>query len=166
MTAGPLRDRASRRSNREYDNAIRLDACADSWNAKTMMYNYMRRDGLSLPWDRAGVTWCNPPWSAVPSWVAKAALELNRGCASVLWLPARTDQRWWPLAWALSWAVDFVVGRPRHVPPLGARLVGRGASPTEGVVVCHLGAPQPPRGPLVRWRRADGTLIRPEVSHA
>lgn len=58
-------------------------------------------DGLTGPWDGENV-WCNPPYSDIPSWVAKAQAEWDRpvedgrpGCIVML-LPAnRTEQPWW-----------------------------------------------------------------------
>lgn len=58
-------------------------------------------DGLTGPWDGENV-WCNPPYSEIEAWVAKAWKEWSRpvedgrpGCIVML-LPAnRTEQPWW-----------------------------------------------------------------------
>lgn len=73
-----------------------LDAAASAGNAKCAKF-YTRGDsGLEHSW--AGeVVWCNPPFSDLPSWVAKAVKETASGCKRVVMLlPAnRTEQRWW-----------------------------------------------------------------------
>lgn len=50
-------------------------------------------DGLLQPWHRGEVVWCNPPFSNIAPWVAKATF-----CQAtvVMLLPAnRTEQPWW-----------------------------------------------------------------------
>lgn len=54
-----------------------------------------RENGLLQPW-RGERVWCNPPWSDIEPWVAKAWEEMRMGCELVVMLlPAWTDRGWW-----------------------------------------------------------------------
>jgi site-specific DNA-methyltransferase (adenine-specific) len=66
-----------------------LDAAADRTNAKCAHFFTKDDDGLRQPW--SGTVWCNPPYSQLKSWVAKAWRERKSGVTSVLLIPARTD---------------------------------------------------------------------------
>jgi phage N-6-adenine-methyltransferase len=69
-----------------------LDAAATADNTKCERFC---ADGLSESWAGHRV-WCNPPYSDVPSWVAKAWSEAEGTTGIVMLLPAnRTEQRWW-----------------------------------------------------------------------
>lgn len=100
-----------------------LDVSAQPYNTKCTEYFGPEQDGLKQPW--TGVVWCNPPYSQVAHWVAKARDEVARpGGPSLVaaLLPVWADQDWWhdhivtstpPLA-ELRWfrgRVKFV-GRP------------------------------------------------------
>lgn len=56
----------------------------------------IEEDGLRKPWSTESV-FCNPPFSDIEPWAAKAHEEMRAGCALVAMLvPAnRTEQRWW-----------------------------------------------------------------------
>lgn len=74
-----------------------LDAAASAENAKLPRYYTRETDGLAQSW-RGERVWCNPPFSALPAWVAKAHDEVaHNGCELVVMLlPAnRTEQPWW-----------------------------------------------------------------------
>lgn len=50
-------------------------------------------DGLAQPWAAGEVIWCNPPFSDIAPWVAKAS---ESEATVVMLLPAnRTEQHWW-----------------------------------------------------------------------
>lgn len=105
-----------------------LDVAAAPHNAKCERYFTREYDGLSRSWHRERV-WCNPPYSNIEPWVAKAWAEWNRRDPIwqppeliVMLLPAnRTEQGWWqrevefrrdrggPLS------VEFLPGRLRFV---------------------------------------------------
>jgi phage N-6-adenine-methyltransferase len=73
-----------------------LDASASKENAKCAKFFDRETNGLSQSW--AGeITWCNPPFSDVRSWVNKAITEVRKGCPKVVMLlPAnRCEQPWW-----------------------------------------------------------------------
>lgn len=89
-----------------------VDAAADRRNAKLARYF---PDGLKASWEGERV-WCNPPYSHIDPWVAKA-LEADLAC---LLLPARLDRPWFSVAWDRDdgcpqpgWHVFFPEGRVR-----------------------------------------------------
>ena len=69
-----------------------LDACATRESAKCIRFYDEKQDGLAQSWTGERV-WCNPPYSAIPRWVAKAWRERTDSC--VMLLPAWTDREWW-----------------------------------------------------------------------
>lgn len=74
-----------------------LDAAADSSNAKCVRYYDLEKNALAQPWAEdagAGAVWCNPPYSDIDPFVAKALAESARGAVVVILLPARTDRPW------------------------------------------------------------------------
>lgn len=74
-----------------------LDVSASVDNACAPRFYTERDDGLRQSWveDAAGGTiWCNPPYSDVNAWVAKAIREHVAGARIVMLLPSRTDTRW------------------------------------------------------------------------
>lgn len=71
-----------------------LDAAALDESALCSRYYTPETNGLAEPW--FGSVWCNPPYSNLPAWVAKAWLEAPRCRRIVMLLPAnRTEQPWW-----------------------------------------------------------------------
>lgn len=126
-------------------------ACAD--NAKCRRFFDLEADGLAQSW--AGeVAWCNPPYSALYAWTAKALVEVAWGeCPKVvLLLPAnRTEQAWWqdliePIR-DRGWGVTTrnLRGRPRFERASGPikKVGGRGGTHTPfGCVVVTIEAPQ------------------------
>jgi phage N-6-adenine-methyltransferase len=88
-----------------------LDVCATAGNAKCQRYFTKADDGLAQTW--SGYAWCNPPYSEVARWMAKA-LEAARTTAElvVCLVPARTDTAWWHDV-AAQGEVRFLRGRLR-----------------------------------------------------
>lgn len=72
-----------------------LDVAAAEHNAKCARFLDRQSNGLTTSW--AGETvWCNPPYSDITPWVAKAWAERDQTNGIVMLLPAnRTEQRWW-----------------------------------------------------------------------
>lgn len=70
-----------------------VDVAASAENMQCPRYFDKEADGLRQPW--AGETvWCNPPYSDIRPWVAKAWAEPTAHI--VMLLPAnRTEQGWW-----------------------------------------------------------------------
>lgn len=73
-----------------------LDVAASALNTKAPRYFDIAADGLVQSWAGERV-WCNPPYSNLLGWVAKASREHRDGCPLiVMLLPAnRTEQPWW-----------------------------------------------------------------------
>jgi phage N-6-adenine-methyltransferase len=104
-----------------------LDVAATPANAKLPRFLTALDDGLVRSWASERV-WCNPPYSQIEPWVAKAALETGFGgdCElAVLLLPAnRTEQGWWqrhiePVRDrpGSGVCVEFLPGRMRFIVP-------------------------------------------------
>lgn len=73
-----------------------LDVAAAEHNAKCDDWYGLEDDGLTQPW--LGRVWCNPPYSNIGAWVAKAWDELHPFDTPliVMLLPAnRVEQAWW-----------------------------------------------------------------------
>lgn len=94
---------------------ISLDVCADDgW----VTHNFItpEQDGLTTPWNRDGVNWCNPPWSegggAAP-WVDKGVYEWEENrCSTLFLLPARVGTRLWQnTLLTKQWRIWFLRGR-------------------------------------------------------
>ena len=87
------------RLHREF--SFDLDAAADGKNAKCLAYlgpgSILAEDALAAPWHSWGhkSIWCNPPYSQVGAFLAKAAEAVAAGATVVMLLPARTDTKWW-----------------------------------------------------------------------
>ena len=100
-----------------------IDVAAAEHNAKLPRFFDRHDDGLAQSWAGERV-WCNPPFSSIAPWVAKAWRESGAEVVVML-LPAnRTEQGWWqtlveprrdrpgsPLT------VEFMPGRPRFLAP-------------------------------------------------
>jgi len=75
--------------------AFTLDAAASHRNHLCPRYFTRAENGLEQSWAGERV-WCNPPFSDLPAWVAKAEREASACPVIVLLVPAnRTEQRWW-----------------------------------------------------------------------
>lgn len=73
-----------------------LDAAASAENALLPKFYDRESDGLLRSWSGERV-WCNPPYSRLEGWLAKAWQEMESGCELVVMLlPAnRTEQKFW-----------------------------------------------------------------------
>lgn len=118
-----------------------LDVAAAPHNARAPRYFTRDDDGLSQSWEGERV-WCNPPYSDLRSWVAKAWAEWATTRGIVMLLPAnRPEQRWWqelvephrdrigsPLR------TEFLAGRMRFSRP-GTVIGPKGDRPPFGCVL-------------------------------
>lgn len=105
-----------------------LDAAASVWNAKCPTYYTEETDGLAQPW--TGRVWCNPPYGpGIGKWVAKGHEAVKTGQAEVvvLFIPSRTDTRWWHDHVAHAAEIRFIKGR--------VRFGGKGGAPFPSCVV-------------------------------
>lgn len=113
-----------------------VDAAALPHNAKLPRFWTLEQDGLAQDWSGERV-WCNPPYSSIEPWVAKAS-----GAGAdlvVMLLPAnRTEQGWWhrhvePRRDTPGGVrVEFLPGRMRFIKA-GATEVGPNERPPFGV---------------------------------
>jgi phage N-6-adenine-methyltransferase len=102
-----------RRMNERF--RFRLDACAESWNTKCPTYYGESDNGLVLPWETW--TWCNPPYSQILYWYAKASLEAQKGNSSVLLTFARTDTKAFHKYALQASEIIFLKGRLKFINP-------------------------------------------------
>lgn len=127
-----------------------LDAAASASNTKCAKYYTRETDGIKQPWG-GEVVWCNPPFSAIPSFIEKAITEvIFRGCKKVVMLlPAnRCEQYWWqslvepnrdrPGSFI---STEFVPGRPRFKWPEGHPGPRTGDRPPFGCVIITIESP-------------------------
>lgn len=98
-----------------------IDVAASVENAKLARFYTVVEDGLTQSWADERV-WCNPPYSKIEPWVAKAVRSYAE--LVVMLLPAnRTEQRWWqshiePVRDRDGGpSVEFLAGRMRFVIP-------------------------------------------------
>ncbi len=122
-----------------------VDVAAAEHNTKCERFYSIDDSGLEQSWGSERV-WCNPPYSDIPSWVAKAWREWDsayRPDLIVMLLPAnRTEQLWWQAmvephlrARSRTFRVEFLSGRirflrkgqseigPNERPPFGCCLL-------------------------------------------
>lgn len=118
-----------------------VDAAAAHHNARLPRYWTIADNGLEQPWAGERV-WCNPPFSDLAPWVAKAWTEHRAADLIVMLVPAnRTEQRWRqymiepyrdrpgsPLT------TDFRAGRWRFLRP-GQTSIGPGERPPMGICI-------------------------------
>ncbi len=127
-----------------------LDAACESSNQLCRLGHAADRgdDSLLLPWaGNGGPVFCNPPFSNIRPWVAKAAVE-GRAETVVMVLPADPGVRWW-FDYVAPFAAEirFLTGRPKFRRPDGSPNVtkrgGGGATTPCAVVVFrpHEGPP-------------------------
>ena len=120
-------------------DAFDLDAAANDANALAPRWHTLANSALAAPW-LAGRVWCNPPYSDLRPWVAKALEERPRYSVAVMLLPAnRTEQSWWqdllePARLAGDLDVYFLRGRRRFDRP-GWTAPAKGDRPPFGLVV-------------------------------
>jgi len=121
-----------------------VDVAASIENAKLPSFYTAQEDGLAASWKGERV-WCNPPYSSIEPWVAKAQVEWlgqpghNRYSGDgfrgaeliVMLLPAnRTEQGWWqrqvepvrdrpggPRTEFLSGRLRFLKPGQKHIAP-------------------------------------------------
>lgn len=88
-----------------------LDAAASDENHKCDRYFTEKDDALQLSWGGHTV-FCNPPYSQIGKWVAKAYHEGTKpGTVVVLLIPARTDTKYFHGYIQYRSEIRFVKGR-------------------------------------------------------
>jgi phage N-6-adenine-methyltransferase len=90
-----------------------LDPCATADNATCPVYFTREDDGLRQDWGSHRV-FCNPPYGRnVGAWARKCFEASQQGALVVLFVPARTDTRWFHDWVRGKAAVTFLRGRLR-----------------------------------------------------
>lgn len=117
--------------NKEFN--FNLDVCATEENHKCDKYYTMHDDGLSKKWGGHTV-WCNPPYSEIDKWVAKAFYETrNDNTTVVLLIPSRTDTRYFHNYIYQRSEIRFVKGRLKFGD-------GKNSAPFPSMLVIFRGA--------------------------
>lgn len=103
---------------------FRCDVAANDSNKKCSAYITMEEDALKASW--MNVNWCNPPYSKVREFVAKAVEEQKKGKLTVMLIPARTDTRFFHehIYNKPNIEVRFIKGRIKFIHPDGQLLRG------------------------------------------
>ena len=111
---------------------FQLDACAQEWNSKCDKFYSETQNGLTQPWE--SWTWCNPPYSQIKWWYAKALHEACRGASSVLLTFARTDTKAFHEYVMLATEIIFIKGRIRFVDPATRKISNPAPAPSMLVI--------------------------------
>lgn len=137
-----------------------LDVCANAATAKCAAYyswDELGLDGLALPWAR--VNWCNPPYSDVSPWVAKAEAEAKIGNTTFMLIPNKPEVGFCREAFAAASRCLYLPYRLNFLRPDGSRFrdaKGAAAGPKFPV---YLVVFSPERGP--DWLRPIIDYIDP-----
>jgi len=108
-----------------------LDPCATEENHKCERYVTKEQDGLKISWGGCRV-WCNPPYSQIDKWVAKAFYETkNDNTLVVLLVPSRTDTRYFHNYIYNRAEIRFIKGR--------VKFGGKSAAPFPSMLVIFRG---------------------------
>jgi phage N-6-adenine-methyltransferase len=121
-----------------------LDVCAEPHNAKCERYFTPEKDGLAQHWD--GRVWCNPPYSDIEPWVAKAKNALYAELVVMLVPANRCEQGWWQRhvepcrdgRLPFGPRVEFLAGRQRFINP-GEDTIKPNARPPFGCALLIFG---------------------------
>lgn len=102
-------DEVFKKLDRMYD--FELDASATFANSKCLKFYSKEESGLDNPWFPHR-TFCNPPFSLIGKFVAKAREEADKGGLVVMLLPARVDTRWFhDHIYKKAKQIEFIKGR-------------------------------------------------------
>lgn len=110
-----------------------LDVCATAENHKCDKYYTLKENGLEKNWGGYRV-WCNPPYSQIDKWVAKAFYETKQDNTLVVMLiPSRTDTRYFHNYIYGRTEIRFVKGRLKFGD-------GKNSAPFPSMLVIFRGA--------------------------
>ena len=103
---------------------FQCDVASTKENKKCDAYYDMEMDALKNPWMNSN--FCNPPYSKVREFTAKAVEEQRLGMTTVMLIPARTDTRFFHdhIYNKPDVNVRFVKGRIKFLHPDGKLLRG------------------------------------------
>lgn len=87
-----------------------LDPCSGAEERSIAAEAYtVEDDGLMQAWH--GRVWCNPPYSAMEDWMAKAVAERERTDSILVLAPARTSTQWFHNHATKADVLAFLEGR-------------------------------------------------------
>lgn len=90
---------------------FRLDVAATNENKLCNSWYTREHDALKQDW-HLYPAWCNPPYSKLDPWLAKAVEEAGRGCTTVMLLPTPSgEERWGRWLYDTASEVIFINGR-------------------------------------------------------
>lgn len=79
-------------ANREKE--FDMDVCCSHYNIPAKLHLLDGEyDGLKEEW--SNLNWCNPPYDECDKWVKKAYEEQQKGGATVMLIPVRTETKYW-----------------------------------------------------------------------
>ncbi|MEQ1977192.1 phage N-6-adenine-methyltransferase [Xenorhabdus sp. SGI240] len=88
-----------------------LDAAANAQNTLCAHYLTERDNALECDWVSYDAIWVNPPYSNIPKWVEKAAIECQKQLQPVVMLaPSDTSVGWFKLAMETVDEVRLITG--------------------------------------------------------
>jgi len=96
-----------------HDYRFVADVAASAQNHLLQRYFTEDDDALAVNWAETlpiGTVWCNPPYSDITPWVAKAAEEYRAGIGTVMLVPADTSVGWFSSARQTCTEVRFITG--------------------------------------------------------
>lgn len=101
-----------------------LDVAATEENKKCAYFIGKEENALTARW--MSKNWCNPPYSQVKEFAAKAAEEAKNGNMTVMLIPARTDTRFFHdyIYNKPDVEIRFLKGRLKFISPDGSLLRG------------------------------------------
>lgn len=114
------------------------DLAAEVWSAKCDCYFTRDQDALAQRWRNInGSLFCNPPFSELKEWAAKARYEAAQGAVVVMLLPAHRCEQPWFQGHVIGHAheVRMIRRRVAYDPPPGLETGADGAKFPSMVVV-------------------------------
>lgn len=86
-------------------------ACSDENRLVNDNWLTEKDDSLSEFTDWDFRNWCNPPYSDIMPWVEKAINQMDRGCLTLMLIPADTSGKWFKKAFDNCSECHFISGR-------------------------------------------------------
>jgi|9_EtaG_2_1085328.scaffolds.fasta_scaffold09331_7 phage N-6-adenine-methyltransferase len=86
-------------------------ACSDENKLVNEHWLTEKDNALCYSTDWGSVNWCNPPYSDIGPWVNKAIEQMDRGCLTVMLIPADTSVKWFKNAFENCTECHFISGR-------------------------------------------------------
>lgn len=110
-----------------------LDVAATAENTKCEAFFDIETDALKTDW--YGRVWCNPPYSDLQAWTARAFRQRNNCEIIVCLLPAKTDTKWFHSFVYRKASLFFIKGR--IVFEFNSLVAGCGRSPFSSMIAIY-----------------------------